>query len=148
MSRVRRVRYVKQYQHEDDNPYLKPEDKPRYFWRDWIEVETFKDADVQQLDGRHQYPGMTFQLRVPMTDPETGQSTDADGDRALLRIVMIGGAMDYIGGTPSFKGFVSKQELAHEAAYRSGDLKACLASYDEASDYEYVREEWQVLPRK
>lgn len=143
MSKVRRIRYVEQYPYLED--YGGTKDPPVKHYRDWIEIEVFEDAAVQHVTKRHDMPGKSYMLRVPMTDPETGGATDADGDRALLRVQMVGAEIEYIGGSVTVKGFVSRQELAHEVAYRSGDIEACLASYDEASDYEYVREEWQVL---
>jgi hypothetical protein len=130
---------------EDDNPYRDKSEPPRKFWRNTVEVETFEDADVRQLSDHGWAPGKQFQLRVPMKDPETGRDTDADGDPALLRIAMVGGELDFRFGNPTFKGFVSFRELEHEKAYRSGDLDACLESYDKASDNQFVIEEWQVL---
>lgn len=145
-GKVRRVRYVPPYQVSDDNPYRDKSKPARKFWRTWKEIEVFENADLRQLDDQGDKPGNRFQLRVPMTDPETGRKTDADGDPALLRIEMVGATLDIHMGAPVVKGFVSKQELEHEKAYRSGSLDDCLSASDLYElDTEYVLEEWQVL---
>lgn len=137
------MRQVAWHSYEDN--YGDPNRKPDTHWRNWVEVEVFEDAGLRQLSPHGYLPGMQFQLRVPMTDPETGGDCDADGDLALLRIIMVGAELDIYTGQPTAKGFVAKSELAHEKAYRNGDLDGCLEADEMTPDFEYVVEEWQVL---
>jgi hypothetical protein len=138
-GKVRRIRWVAPHEYE----YTSYSGEKRKDWKDWIEVETFDSATIMQLDNRRG-PGDGFMLRVPMTDPETGGDTDADGDTSLLRIIMIGATMEIHGGF-AVKGFISLQELEHEKAYRNTDLNGCL---DANTLYElgtqYIVEEWQL----
>ena len=141
VKRIRQVPYYKYVETHADNEYI-PKGEERVHWRNTVVVEDFDDAEIRQLDDHPYNPGKRFQLRVPMTDPETGEDTDCDGDRALLRVMMVGAEISMHLGV-SVKGFVSKEELAHEKAYRAGDIDACIESRN--LDHEFVIEEWLQL---
>lgn len=145
--RIQRLRHCAPYQVEDDNPYIPEEQRPRMIWRTTRVVDTYDDVVVRQLGSSLQTPGLQFELRIPLPDPETGTDRDADGDLAVLRVAMVGATVDLFGGSIAFKGFVSKEDLLYEEEYRKGSLDGCLSTrerYDLA--HEYVCEEWQQIP--
>jgi hypothetical protein len=145
--KVRRIRYGKPYEYAEYYGRDPETTEPKMFWRDWRVIAEYEDAIIRQLDQRHRHPGTSYQLRIPLTDPETGGDRDVDGDPAVLRVEMVGGDIDIVSGPDrlTIKGFVSQAEIEYEKAYRAGSYGDTMDSYAKGLDNRYVREEWMVV---
>lgn len=111
------------------------------------EIATYDKVFIRRLDNRHMFPGKIFDLTIPLVGV-----VNSDGEQAEVRVEMIGGEMDFLGGRPSFSGFVSKGEIAYEEWYRENvGSEIRRADYDKGYDLryslsdQYVLEEWLVL---
>lgn len=112
-------------------------------YSDWEEVAIYEDFFLSERSptGSHT-PGKEFYLKVfGVPDPESGELTDVDGDKAAIRITLVGAEIEMVGGTVDIQGFVELEDIEHEKHYRAGDLDACV---DTGPTGHYVREEWQL----
>lgn len=86
-----------------------------YHWPNGIHqdpvITLHRDAAIRQLDAGFGRYGPAYQLRVAIdADPETGDILDCDGDRALDRFDLVGGATHIDDGQPTVRGFIPLDE--------------------------------------
>jgi hypothetical protein len=147
MGKIRRIRYGPYHKVLNENPYRDQSKDPQYDHRNVTVINTYEEAFIRQLsrDGIGWNPGGAYQLCIPFPNLETGSMIDVDGDRAIIRVEMVGASVNlFYHDSPSYKGFVSKENLVREEEYRKGNI---FSAYDKDQnlDYEFVLEEWFVL---